>query len=426
MNKLLALSVATLVLSTQIQAQEKPKDDYKWIAGFGEFYSAEKIAKDGPEFLKNGLGGGVEYGFQFLPEWAARLEASYMEIDVENAFLDESGSRVGADLLYMVSDDMTYVFGGLKLTKIHNDDVMANIGIGKHWGLSNNFKVITEMAAYKSIGSPESVLHMGFKMGLAYAFGGSTAPSTKDGDNDGVVDSKDQCLDTPAGTQVDAVGCTLDLDGDGVINRLDNCPDTPMGTAVDSYGCNNDLDGDSIVNSMDKCLNTPAGTAVGAKGCSLVLDTDQDGVLDDKDDCANTPMTDKVDERGCSVFTQQEASINIKVMFDKNSSVIVNPNDPQFADFAKFMKRFPNTNTVIEGHASAPGRADYNLMLSQKRANAVRTLLIEQHGIKNDRLTAVGFGETQLLDTANTAKANKANRRITAKVSVSNKVNVKR
>jgi hypothetical protein len=33
-----------------------------------------------------------------------------------------------------------------------------------------------------------------------------------------------------------------DVDGDGVINSLDNCPNTPVGAQVDSYGCNNDLD----------------------------------------------------------------------------------------------------------------------------------------------------------------------------------------
>jgi OOP family OmpA-OmpF porin len=177
---------------------------------------------------------------------------------------------------------------------------------------------------------------------------------------------------------------------------------------------------------MDMCPDTPAGTKVGAKGCSLILDIDQDGVLDNVDQCADTPMTDKVDENGCSVFTEQQISTNIKVLFGSNSSVINNPDDAQFHEFADFMNRYPATDTLIEGHASAPGNADYNMMMSQKRADAVKTLLVNKYGIDSVRLTTKGFGETQLLDTSNTLAANKANRRITAKVSVSKRIKVER
>ena len=44
-------------------------------------------------------------------------------------------------------------------------------------------------------------------------------------------------------------------------------------------------------------------------------------------------------------------------------------------------------------------------------------LLIRSMALSAERLIAIGFGETQLLDTANTAAANEANRRIAAKSS---------
>lgn len=449
MKKLLVVSAITAALSTGVFAQEQPKENDKWVAGFGEFYSGND---DSPDFLGDGFGVGGEFGFKFTPEWAVRIEASYLELDVANEFLDDDGTRVGVDLLYFFPDSNDfYLFGGLKRTQIADNDSMVNIGLGKHWtlgeswdlgqywdtakdwDLGNRLKVITEMAAYQTIASGSSETsdngdkHLSFKLGLAYAFGGSTTPSMpKDSDNDGVVDSQDQCANTPAGIAVDSMGCVLDLDGDGVINRLDNCPETPAGTVVDSYGCKNDLDEDGIPNNIDMCPNTAPGTQVGAKGCSLVLDTDQDGVLDDVDNCADTPLTDKVDSKGCSVFTEEEVSINVKVLFANNSSVIGNSSASQFQEVADFMNRYPATDAVIEGHASAPGSDDYNLMLSQKRANAVRTLLIQKYGINSERLTAIGFGETQLLDTANTAKANQVNRRIVVKVSTSTRVKVQR
>lgn len=63
-----------------------------------------------------------------------------------------------------------------------------------------------------------------------------------DSDQDGVVDSVDNCPDTPANTPVDQRGCAIidpepDSDNDGVIDRLDHCPDTPANTSVDVNGC---------------------------------------------------------------------------------------------------------------------------------------------------------------------------------------------
>ena len=62
----------------------------------------------------------------------------------------------------------------------------------------------------------------------------------------------------------------------------------------------------------------------------------------------------------------------------------------------------------IEGHADAQGPDEYNLTLSQLRARAVRTYLMEQHGISADRLPFIGKGETELYDASNpTAPVNR-------------------
>ena len=61
-----------------------------------------------------------------------------------------------------------------------------------------------------------------------------------DDDNDGVLDTDDECRYTPAGLEVDSVGCSgvqLDDDGDGVHNLNDLCPSTPPGDKVSSTGC---------------------------------------------------------------------------------------------------------------------------------------------------------------------------------------------
>jgi len=57
-----------------------------------------------------------------------------------------------------------------------------------------------------------------------------------DQDNDGIMDMVDQCLDTPAGVEVDTVGCPLDSDNDGVFDYLDKESSTPKGATVDNQG----------------------------------------------------------------------------------------------------------------------------------------------------------------------------------------------
>ena len=62
------------------------------------------------------------------------------------------------------------------------------------------------------------------------------------------------------------------------------------------------------------------------------------------------------------------------------------------------------------------------MKLSSDRAEAFKTLLVEEYDIDATRLKAVGYGETQLLDTSNTAAANAKNRRIVVNVSETVKV----
>ncbi len=59
----------------------------------------------------------------------------------------------------------------------------------------------------------------------------------EDRDQDGVLDPKDDCLNTPLGQLVDANGCDFDQDQDSIVDSLDQCPQTPVQTVVDINGC---------------------------------------------------------------------------------------------------------------------------------------------------------------------------------------------
>ncbi|MFQ5510085.1 MAG: cytochrome-c peroxidase, partial [Leptospirillia bacterium] len=157
--------------------------------------------------------------------------------------------------------------------------------------------------------------------------------ATVDSDGDGIAD--DNMVEIPAvgaaggapiqgflgggaGACIDpAVPPTppADADGDGVVDTADNCPNTPPGEAVDVNGCaasqvvcndNDPSTADSYDVTTATCVFTPIPP----------VDADGDGVPDDgTDQCLNTPAGEPVDLNGCSA-----------------SQVVCNDNDPSTAD----------------------------------------------------------------------------------------------
>ena len=65
-------------------------------------------------------------------------------------------------------------------------------------------------------------------------------------------------------------------------------------------------------------------------------------------------------------------------------------------DLAKLMKQYPEMKLRIEGHTSAEGDANFNQKLSEARAQAAVTVLVDHEGIDASRLEAAGFGSSKL------------------------------
>jgi len=159
---------------------------------------------------------------------------------------------------------------------------------------------------------------------------------------------------------------------------------------------------------------------------AAVGDADKDGVTDDKDKCADTPIVDKVDDVGCSIFTEKSVTIKLNAQFDNNSDVVKDEYLADIEKLADFLKRFPNTDVEIGGHASNVGKPAYNLKLSQRRADAVAKILVEKFAIESSRVKAVGYGVTKPVAKGNSKEAHKMNRRIEGVVTASVKEAVKR
>ncbi len=80
------------------------------------------------------------------------------------------------------------------------------------------------------------------------------------------------------------------------------------------------------------------------------------------------------------------------------------------------MNQYPQTTTVVEGHTDSKGSDAYNQKLSERRASAVRDVLVNQYGVDASRVNAAGYGESRPV-ADNVSDAGRAvNRRVEAEV----------
>jgi outer membrane protein OmpA-like peptidoglycan-associated protein len=150
-------------------------------------------------------------------------------------------------------------------------------------------------------------------------------------------------------------------------------------------------------------------------------DNDRDGIPDALDKCQGEKETINGvdDDDGCPdegeehvEVTAEKITIDTKIHFGFDSAKI----DPQsFAilnQVALTMKANPDLKLVrIEGHTDSRGADDYNLVLSQRRAEAVVEYLIGR-GVETERLEAVGYGEQRPIVRGETEEAWATNRRV--------------
>jgi len=231
-----------------------------------------------------------------------------------------------------------------------------------------------------------------------------------DTDGDGIKDDEDACPDV-AGPLVNQ-GCP-DTDNDGIFDFLDGCPETYG--PKENKGCPwPDTDNDGLLDKDDDCPYL-AGP-IKNKGCPF-QDTDNDGVLDKDDDCPNT--AGPVSNKGCPVIEKEVEEI-LKTAFDNlefetGKDVIKQASLPSLTELAEVLKKKSAWGLQISGHTDNVGDDQKNLILSKKRAEAVKAFMVSQ-GIDAARLSTLYFGETMPIATNDTPEGRQKNRRVEMKI----------
>ena len=301
-------------------------------------------------------------------------------------------------------------------------------------GLFDNFYMTASVGGglIAGYGSPD----MRAMLGLAWA------PREMDRDGDGIVDRKDSCPDqaeTMNGID-DWDGCPeADRDRDGIPDIVDKCPDRreTRNGYKDEDGCPDKrpkkckplvvYDADENDEPDEKpaddeaCPEPPPPPP--PKDAPPPKDRDRDGVSDTDDKCPDEPenINGNNDDDGCpdegqgvTVFvSKQKINILEKINFETASAVIKPESFTILDQVSQQLRAHPEVKTLrIEGHTDSVGADDYNMRLSQARAESVKKYLTEKGRIAPERLIAKGYGETRPIASNTTPRGKAQNRRV--------------
>ncbi len=110
------------------------------------------------------------------------------------------------------------------------------------------------------------------------------------------------------------------------------------------------------------------------------------------------------------------ASVFKTLHFNTDEYVLKNPEDQEAVNrIASYLKAHAHTYIFVAGHCDQRGPEAYNLALGSKRANYIRSLLV-QKGVDPDQIHTVSYGKEKLADYSNNASAWSANRRAEFKI----------
>ncbi len=325
---------------------------------------------------------------------------------------------------YFLSDDVALNFGGYYMFQPFKNNATANYhltdGAGNYSSMLNNATASTNQS-------------YGLNIGARFFLG-----NKKDRDHDGITDRKDKCPDVFGLAKFD--GCP-DTDGDGIqdsedscvtvfgLARFHGCPDTdgdgipdkddlcPLVFGLEKYhGCP-DRDGDGIIDKDDSCPDVFG--LVQFHGCP---DRDGDGVPDADDKCPD--VAGPIANQGCPIDDVKtpaptkagiDGDISTPILFESDRSYVPESYIPEIDEAARQLKDDKDSYLTIDGHADTTGAEMHNEGLSQKRANAVKKIIVDK-GVNASRIKTTGHGSDIPVAPNETPEGRQKNRRSVMKL----------
>lgn len=232
----------------------------------------------------------------------------------------------------------------------------------------------------------------------------------------------------------------LDLTPD--VNKVTNfiAPDSndaaPMPAQSPSLAAiANTLDGPDIANAAEAIKSTALSKAVSANQLMVpakTLDKELEGVdgelldrLNKQSTAGNAAATmvqgfsnlDELVARGTKLNASTDPILMpTDLLFEYGSAELADNARLSLMKLGLLIQRNPNNRFIIEGHTDTYGTDAFNLELSQRRANAVVSWLVNSLRLGTDRIQAVGLGKSRLLVPGGTPEQQALNRRVEIKI----------
>ena len=276
----------------------------------------------------------------------------------------------------------------------------------------------------------------------------SVALGKKDSDGDGVPNKVDDCPEE-AGSELNN-GCPLeDRDGDGVPDNEDDCPD--MFGDAKSNGCPNlamlyvlNIQGDIIEVKTDEgdasftidtvylnggyyfLVQSPDNEAidpitlivVNADGSETTYQAHMtpEGyyIIDGFNQESTIPLPAEEIREEVDLDDKEQAIVNEAfgtLEFETGKSIIKASSYPSIEKLTTLLKDNPDWKVSLTGHTDNVGDASSNMILSKRRAEAVRDLL-EEYGANSSQIVTEFKGETEPIDSNDTPEGRERNRRV--------------
>lgn len=263
-----------------------------------------------------------------------------------------------------------------------------------------------------------------------------------DRDHDGVIDSIDECLHTPADVAVDAFGCPVPL------YLRTNLTFQPNETVADErLMAKLDRIGQLLRQNPDTTVSVEGHTDdAGDENTNLMLSNQraesiklllmrhydiEPSRISAQGYGESRPLVSNATEEGRSRNRRVEVTLKghyrsetsyialhrpYNIHFETGQSMISGKFKAKVDDLARFMLKNPNTQAVIDGYTDNVGDPGNNLVLSQQRADAVKQYLQQNYDISPERLVAAGHGERSPIASNDTSTGRFKNRRVTITV----------
>ena len=398
MKKTLALCTILFTLSSSLDARNGYDDTGYMTFKYGLTSIEDKLSFNQHTFAVDLVG---EIGHQIKP----KLDFSYVSIDdkygVDSLFQTSINAFFKSD--YGYQNIIPYVYGGLGYEYVSgsrfdfDSSFYLQEGIGIEIPISqpsDDLHIVTELRFMQMIGAEdgqdnEMSIFLGLRLpiGNTFSYGGGSY-----GRKYNTIDTAQTYADLEDETQV-------------AQEFIEPEPEmeTSQSKSVPSHNLYNDRDGDGIKDSLDICPNTPSKSAVNDRGCPI-----RDNRLyveEPRDSFASVPISQPKSFRVLPT-TRKVLDIHFKL----NSDEVAQSSRDTIRRFVGAVNH-TNSNITVEGYTDSTGSYEKNVVLSKRRAEAVKKIMI-QYGVDSSRIKSVGKGSLSPISTNDTEIGRAQNRRI--------------